>query len=343
MISPDYAGVSVLVTGGQGFLGSWLVERLLDAGARVVVPVRGVDRAQRFWSEGLHERCTVVTVDLRDREGLVQLIDEHAVDTVFHLAAQPIVSVANRSPLGTWESNVRAVYTLLDACRQRTAPGGSVRRIVVASSDHAYGAHQTLPLREDFAFRAQFPYDVSKACTDTIASSYAESYELPIATTRFANLFGGGDMNWSRIVPDTMRRLVAGQQPLIRSDGTPERDYIYVEDAVEAYLTLAEALNDRAHWGRAWNAGNGRGVPVLELVRRMIAVSGRDVEPDIRGSAAPAGEIDRQYLDSTRIRTELGWAPRWDLDAALGRTYAWYRERLQAGQSADGVTAGTRS
>jgi CDP-glucose 4,6-dehydratase len=316
----------VLVTGGQGFVGAWLCERLLDAGATVVVPVRGIDPAARFWTEGVGPRCTVVRADLRDRDGIARLLEQHAIGTVFHLAAQPIVGVANRSPLGTWESNIRATYALLDACRLRRE---SVRRIVIASSDHCYGSQPVLPLREDMGFNAQFPYDVSKACTDMIAASYARSAGLPVGIMRLANIYGGGDLNWSRIVPDVARALIAGRPPVIRSDGSPERDYVYIDDAVDAYLTLAAAVADARHWGRAWNAGNGRGVAVLEMAERLIAISGRDLEPQVRGVAVPAAEIDRQYLDSTAIRTELGWTPRWSLDDGLAKAYQWY-ERLLA-------------
>jgi CDP-glucose 4,6-dehydratase len=332
---PVIEGSPTLVTGGQGFIGAWLSERLAAGGAHVVVPVRGIDPAARFWAEGIAERCTVVRTELSDRGALERLLDEHSIEVVYHLAAQPIVGVANRSPYGTWESNVRGTYTVLDACRARIAAGAGPRRIVVASSDHCYGDHDELPFREDFPFRAEFPYDVSKACTDMIAQSYARSLGLPIAVMRLANVYGGGDLNWSRIVPDTARALVEGRRPAIRSDGSPERDYVYVEDAVDAYLTLAGSLDDERRWGRAWNAGNGRGVSVLELVQRLIAASGRATEPDIQGHAVPVAEIQRQYLDATAIRTELGWEPRWDLDRGLAAAFGWY-ERLLAGAVAVG-------
>jgi CDP-glucose 4,6-dehydratase len=329
MSGPAIDRSPTLVTGGQGFIGAWLAERLAAGGAHVVVPVRGVDPAARFWAEGIAERCTVVRADLGDRDGLVRLLDEHGIEVVFHLAAQPIVGVANRSPYGTWESNVRGSYSLLDACRVVRARGAGPRRIVIASSDHCYGDHDELPFREDFGFNAAFPYDVSKACTDLIAQSYARSLGLPIAVMRLANVYGGGDLNWSRIVPDTARSLALGRTPVIRSDGSPERDYVYVEDAVDAYLTLAASLDDERFWGRAWNAGHGRGVPVVELVRRLIAASGRDAEPDVRGRAVPVAEIQRQYLDASAIRAELGWEPRWDLDRGLGATYRWYEAVLR--------------
>jgi CDP-glucose 4,6-dehydratase len=199
---------------------------------------------------------------------------------------------------------------------------------VVASSDKAYGAHDELPYREDFALQPSYPYDVSKAATDLIARSYAAAFGMPVAVTRLANVYGPGDVNWARVVPDTARALVRGERPVIRSDGTPERDYLYVEDAVEAYLAVAASLDDAANHGRAWNAGSGEPHSVLEIVTRLIEVSGRDVEPDIQGTGVPHGEIDRQYLDSTAIREGLGWAPKWDLDAGLRATWEWYERTL---------------
>jgi CDP-glucose 4,6-dehydratase len=322
-----YAGVTVLVTGAQGFKGAWLAERLLDEGAHVVVTRRDVPPDSRFRTEGIEARCSVVDANILDYDRIHRLVREHEVRAVFHLAAQPIVGVAHRSPLSTFDSNVRGPYTLLEACRAASEDGHRLDRIVVASSDHAYGAGHELPYREDVPLAAAYPYDVSKACADVIARSYATTYELPVAVTRIANCFGGGDRNWSRIVPDTTRALIRGERPVIRSDGTPERDYLYVEDAVSAYLTVGASLDDRAMWGRAWNAGLGRPISVLELVRLLIAASGRDVEPLILGTGAPR-EIDRQWPDSTAIREELGWRPRWDLDAALSATYEWYERAL---------------
>ena len=285
---------------------------------------RDVDPGARFRREGIEERCTLALADLTDHDALVRVMNEHEVEDVFHLAAQAVVGHANRSPLGSWEANVRGTYTLLEACRTL----GSVRRVVVASSDKAYGAHDQLPYREDFALQPRHPYDVSKACTDLIARSYAHAYGLPLAVTRLANVYGPGDLNWSRIVPDTARALVRGERPRVRSDGSAERDYIYIEDAVEAYLAVTASLDRPELAGRAWNAGWGRPVSVLEVVRTLIDVSGVDVEPDIRGEGTPAGEIPRQYLDSSAIRAELGWEPRWELDRGLRATWDWYRAYL---------------
>jgi CDP-glucose 4,6-dehydratase len=245
---------------------------------------------------------------------------------VYHLAAQTQVGKAYRSPLVTWETNIRGTYLLMEAVREHD-PG---TRVVVASSDKAYGAHDDLPYREDFALQPSYPYDVSKAATDMIARSYAVTYDMPVAVTRLANVYGPGDVNWSRLVPETARALVRGQRPVIRSDGTPERDYIYVDDAADAYLAVTASLDDQANWGRAWNAGSGEAHSALEVVERLIAISGRELEPDIQGTGVPHAEIDRQFLDSTAIRSELGWAPQWDLDSGLRAAWDWYERTLSA-------------
>jgi CDP-glucose 4,6-dehydratase len=316
----------VLVTGAQGFIGSWLVARLLEQGARVVVPRRDVPRLSRFRLDGLEARCEVVQADLLAYDELVRLVNEHDVRAVFHLAAQAIVGIANRSPHSTFESNVRGTYNLLEACRATGVSGDPVERIVVASSDKAYGATDDLPYREQSSLDARYPYDVSKACADMIARSYAASYELPVAVTRLSNVYGGGDFNFSRIVPDTVRALVEGRRPVIRSDGIPRRDYLYAADAVDAYLAVAASLPERR--GRAWNAGPDAPVTVLDLVERLIAVAGADVEPEIRGSGTPSGEIADQHLDSSAIREELGWRAGWELDRGLRATWEWYRDAL---------------
>jgi CDP-glucose 4,6-dehydratase len=322
----DWSGESVLVTGAQGFIGSWLSERLLDEGARVVAPRRDIPALSRFRLNGLEQRCDVVQADLLDYDSLVRLINEYDVAAVFHLAAQTIVGTAHRSPHSTFESNVRGTYNLLEACRATGVVGDPVERIVVASSDKAYGAHEELPYREDLPLQATYPYDVSKACTDMIARSYAATYELPVAVTRLANVYGGGDVNFSRIVPDTARALVAGDRPVIRSDGTPERDYLHASDAVEAYLAVADSLPRLR--GRAWNVGPGEPISVLDISTRLIGVSGKDLEPDIQGTGTPTGEIDRQHLDSTRIREELDWRPQVDLGEGLSEAWSWYERVL---------------
>jgi CDP-glucose 4,6-dehydratase len=324
-VTEGWRKASVLVTGAQGFVGCRLAERLLDEGARVVTLRRDDHAESRFRLEGIDARCDVVQADLVDREALMRALNEHGVGTVFHLAAQTQVGIANRSPFSTWEANVRGTYTLLDAAREL----GRLDALVVASSDKAYGSHAQLPYTESSALQPTYPYDVSKAATDLIARSYAHTYDMPVAVTRLANVYGPGDVNWARIVPDVSRSLVRGEPPVLRSDGTPERDFIHVDDAVDAYLAIGASLARPELRGRAWNAGAGEPVAVLEVVRRLIEASGRDVEPDIRGQGTPHGEIDRQWLDSTAIREELGWEPRRGLAEGLAETYGWYERFLR--------------
>ena len=302
-------------------IGCALVERLLERGEEVAVLSRSDLVGSRFDSEGLRERCILVEGDLTSLDGALA---EHRPEAVYHLAAQTQVGDAYRSPLHTWETNIRGTYLLMEAVRSHDPS----THVVVASSDKAYGSHEELPYREGFALKPSYPYDVSKAATDMIARSYAVTYDMPVAVTRLANVYGPGDVNWARLVPDTARALLRGERPVIRSDGTPERDYIYVEDAADAYLAVAGSLSDRANWGRAWNAGSGEPHAVLEVVERLIEISGRDVEPDVQGTGVPHGEIDRQFLDSTAIRTELGWSPQWDLDSGLRAAWDWYERTL---------------
>ena len=304
-------------------IGCALVEKLLARGEPVIALSRSDLVGSRFDTEGLRERCTLVEAELTDRPAIRRALDDHRVDTVVHLAAQTQVYKANRAPLETWETNVRGTYTLLEALREH----GNVERIVVASSDKAYGAHRDLPYREGSALQASYPYDVSKAATDMIARSYAATYGMPIAVTRLANVYGPGDVNWARVIPDTARALVRGKRPVIRSDGTPERDYIYVEDAADAYLTVISSLDDPTRQGRVWNAGSGRPRSVLEVVNLLIEISGHDVEPEIQGSSL-TGELDRQFLDSSAIREELGWTPKWDMERGLRAALAWYQRTL---------------
>jgi CDP-glucose 4,6-dehydratase len=320
-----WAGTRVLFTGAQGFIGSWVVEQLLDEGAEVFVLDRPPAELSRFRLRGLHERCTAVQADLLDVASLCTTIDERGVEAVFHLAATAIVGSATTSPLGTYEVNVRGTWSLLEACRTAGEPP---KRIVVASTDKAYGAHEDLPYSEGHALQPRYTYDASKACADIIARSYTHTFGLPVAVTRFANVFGGGDVNFSRLVPGVARALLAGERPVIRSNGLMERDFLYAEDAVTAYLTVARSLEDPALHGRAWNAGIGRPVTVLEVVGRLIAVAGLEVEPDVRGRGTPHGELARQWLDCSAISQELGWEPVWDLERGLEATYRWYAEEL---------------
>lgn len=317
------------MTGAYGLLGSWLVRALVERGDRVTVLRRDWTPRSALLLDGVEEAVEVVHGDLNEPGLIARALAEHEIDTVFHLAAQTIVGTANRSPVSTFESNIRGTWTLLEACRLHGA-----ERVVVAASDKAYGASDRLPYREDHPLDPRHPYDVSKAATDMIARSYWHTYGLPVAVTRFANLYGGGDLNRSRLIPEAVTAVLAGRAPVIRSDGSPERDFLYVEDAVDAYLRIAEALDDpdpaRGARGEAFNAGGGRPYAVRDVVARICALADADVEPDIRGSGTPAGEIDRQWVDATKLRERTGWEPRVSLDEGLRQTLAWYREHPTA-------------
>ena len=315
----------MLFTGAQGFIGSWVAERLLDEGARVFVLDRPTPELSRYRMRGLHERCTAVPAELMDERSLRAAIERWGIEAVFHLAATAIVGSATASPLRTYEVNVRGTWNLLEACRSARNPP---RRIVVASTDKAYGVHEQLPCGEEHALQPRYPYDASKACADIIARSYAHTFALPVAITRFANVFGGGDVNFTRLVPGTIRALLAGERPVIRSGGRMRREFLYAEDAVDAYLAVADSLERPELHGRAWNAGIGYPVTVLELVRQLIAVAGVELEPDIRGSGTPHGELDSQWLDCSAIAAQLGWTPAWELRRALEETYCWYEQEL---------------
>jgi CDP-glucose 4,6-dehydratase len=325
-MSDFWSGKSVFVTGAGGFVGSWLAKELLDRGARVSLLMSNEDRQRDpRWNVGLfglRDRAELVWGDLVDLPVLERALAEHEVEAVFHLAAQAIVGVANASPVGTFESNVRGTWNLLDAART----SGRVERIVVASSDKAYGDQDELPYREDFPLSGIYPYDASKACTDIVARSYARTYGLPVAVTRMANIYGGGDWNFSRVVPGTLRSVLLGENPIVRSDGTPVRDYLYVEDAVDAYLTLAERLPDDAVRGEAFNFGTNSPISVIDLVWQIVSLSGTDdLEPDILSPGKLHGEIDRQYLDSAKANAVLGWKAETPMADGLTAALDWYR------------------
>jgi CDP-glucose 4,6-dehydratase len=331
----DWTGRRVLVTGAQGFIGSWVAEQLLDEGAEVLVLARQPAELSRFRLRGLYDRCTPVSADLLDQPSLRRAIDQHGVGTVFHLAGASIVGSAPLHPLTTYEVNVRGTWNLLEACRVASEP---LERIVVASTDKAYGAREDLPYREEYALEPRYPYDVSKACADIIARSYAHTFGLPVAVTRFANVFGGGDFNFSRLIPGTVKALLAGEPPEIRSDGLMERDFLYAEDAASAYLVVAASVDRPELRGHAWNASIGRPVTVLEVVRWLTDIAGLGLEPVVRGKGPPRGELPRQWLDSSAIRGELGWTPAWDLERGLEATYHWYARELP--QLLAGVSSG---
>ncbi|MBI3073166.1 MAG: GDP-mannose 4,6-dehydratase [Deltaproteobacteria bacterium] len=316
----------VFVTGATGIVGSWLCRRLLDDGAYVVVLVRDFDPQSDLMRSGLVQRCNVVQGALEDYGAVERAIAGHDIDSVFHLGAQTIVGTALRSPLATFESNIRGSYHLLEACRVQR---GLVQRVVVASSDKAYGESDVLPYVEDMPLQGRHPYDVSKSCTDLLALTYANTYEVPVSVARCGNIYGGGDLNWSRIVPGTILSALEGKRPVLRSDGSYTRDYIYVEDVVDAYICLAEATADGPARGQAFNFGPGRGIDVLGITNATLRAVGRDdLEPIILNEAK--AEIRHQVLDSTKARTKLGWTPRFTLEEGLRRTVLWYQDFLAA-------------
>lgn len=319
-------GVSI-VTGARGFVGGWLAKALLDRDETVVAfdRRRVTEKPSAIGMLGIERDLVQVEADLCDANEVKRALADNGVDTVFHLAAETIVSTVQASPVQGFESNVRGTWTLLQTCREL-----GIQRVVVASSDKAYGAHEELPYREDFPLQPTAPYEASKAAADLIARSYWHSYGLPVAVTRFANIYGGGDLNFSRLIPEAVSAALDGRPPVLRSDGSPERDFLYVEDATSAYLALADNLHRADVRGEAFNAGGGRAYPVLEVVRTIARLADTGVEPEIRGSGNPEGEIDRQYVDPSKLRETLGWEPEVGLEEGLQRTIDWYREHPEA-------------
>jgi CDP-glucose 4,6-dehydratase len=309
-----------LVTGGYGFAGAWLSKTLLGEGAAVTVFDRQDPPVSGLALHGIESDVNVVNGDLRDGELLSKEIGGGDYDAVFHLAAVTIVGEAIGAPVATFEVNVQGTWNLLEACRE-----GGVAAVVVASSDKAYGAHETLPYREDFALQPSHPYEASKAAADVISRSYWPAYGLPVAVTRFANLYGGGDMNFSRLIPETATAVLDGRPPVIRSDGSPIRDFLYIEDCAAAYLAIAASLHEGdAARGQAFNAGGGRPFSVREVVELICELGPTDVEPDFQGEGNPEGEIDKQYVDPAKIEEVVGWKPQIDLREGLRRTIEWY-------------------
>ena len=317
------------VTGGTGLVGSWLVRRLVEAGADVVCLVRDWVPQSELVRTHWIEQVKVVRGDIRDREQLERSLGEYEIDTVIHLAAQTIVTIANRNPLSTFETNVAGTWNLMEACRRSP----KVKQVVVASSDKAYGDQEKLPYDENTPLQGQHPYDVSKSAADLIAHSYAISFETPVVITRCGNFYGGGDLNWNRIVPGTIRSVLRGQPPVIRSDGQFVRDYFYVEDGAAVYMLLAEQLaNHPEYRGEAFNFSYGSQVTVLALVERILKRMKSDLQPLILNEAS--NEIRKQTLNADKARQKLGWRPLFSLDEGLDRTITWYREFLaEPGQS----------
>ncbi|CAN5346031.1 GDP-mannose 4,6-dehydratase [soil metagenome] len=319
-MSSFWRGRNAFVTGATGFVGANLTKELVEREANVICLRRDETQPNSLDLLGLRENVTIVDGSVENLEIVSRILNEYEIDAVFHLAAQALVGAANRSPLSTFESNIRGTYILLEACRVNE----TVKRVVVASSDKAYGSHSQLPYTEDLALNGLFPYDVSKTCTDILARSFANSFGLPVAITRSANIYGPADTNMSRIIPGTITSLMKGERPIIRSDGTPIRDFIFTSDIVEGYLLLAEGI-DRAKGG-AFNFGSGDPVSMLDLVDRIIRLMGKEeqLEPDIMLTTKIEKEIDAQYLDSQKVRDRFDWEPLVTLDEGLKETIEWY-------------------
>ena len=309
------------VTGGTGLVGNWLVQRLIKAGADIVCLVRDWVPQSELVRSRLIEQVKVVRGDIRERDTLERILGEYEIDTVIHLAAQTIVTIANRNPVSTFETNIGGTWNLLEACRRSP----KVKQIVVASSDKAYGDQQSLPYDENTPLQGQHPYDVSKSAADLIAYTYAKSFDLPIAITRCGNFYGGGDLNWNRIIPGTIRSILRGQRPIIRSDGNYIRDYFYVEDGAAVYMLLAEQLAARPEIkGQAYNFSNEIQVTVHEIVERILKMMSSQLIPNICNESS--NEIRHQYLSAEKARRELGWKPMFNLDEGLQKTIDWYKD-----------------
>jgi CDP-glucose 4,6-dehydratase len=309
------------VTGGTGLLGSWLVQRLIAAGADIVCLVRDWIPQSELVRTGLIERIKIVRGDVREQATLERILGEYEIDTVFHLAAQTIVTIANRNPISTFESNIAGTWNLMEACRRSP----TVKQIVIASSDKAYGDHTALPYTEELPLQGCHPYDVSKACADLIAQTYAVTYELPVVITRCGNFYGGGDLNWNRIIPGTIRSVLRRHRPVIRSDGTYIRDYFYVEDGAAAYMLLAEQLaNQPKITGQAYNFSNEIQLTVSQIVEKILFLMKSNLQADILNEVS--NEIPHQYLSAAKARTQLNWRPLFTLDQGLEQTIAWYKD-----------------
>jgi len=311
----------VFVTGSTGLVGSWLVRRLLGLGAEVVCLMRDWVPQSELVRARLMDQVKIVRGDVRDQELLERILGEYEIRSVFHLAAQTTVGVANRNPVSTLDVNIRGTWALLEACRRSP----TVKQIVMASSDKAYAERAALPYTESAPLQGQYPYDASKSCADLIGQMYAKTYELPVCITRCGNFYGGGDLNWNRIVPGTIRSTLRGERPVIRSDGSYVRDYFYVEDGAAVYTLLAEQLEARPELcGEAFNFSNELRITVLELVEKILAAMGSNLKPDVRNEAS--NEAKSQYLDASKARQVLNWSPSFTLETGLQATIRWYEQ-----------------
>mgnify|MGYP001562541284 FL=1 len=323
MAEMNWKGMDVLVTGADGFIGSHIAKVLADKRANVTTIVRDVKKTSNLDVLNLRNKVNIIHGDLVNFHDCERTINEYDIQFVFHIAAQAIVGPANRSPLSTFESNIKGTWNILEACRLSK----TVKGLIVASSDKAYGQQKKLPYTEESPLNGYYPYDASKACAEILARCYYMTYNLPLAITRNANTYGPADMNMSRIIPDVITTILRGEQPVIRSDGTPERDYMYIKDAVSAYLTLAENLHRKEIVGQAFNFGTSKPISVIDLYNKIIRLMGKNTKPKILGEAK--NEIDRQYLAIDKVKKILKWQPKYTIDQGLKETIEWYRQNYQ--------------
>ncbi|MDB1931997.1 MULTISPECIES: GDP-mannose 4,6-dehydratase [Clostridium] len=323
MVSTFWNNKNVFITGGTGFLGSYLVKKLVNYGANVTILVRDYIPQSNIYRGEEYKKVNVVHGTLEDYLLIERTLGEYEIDTVFHLAAQAIVGVANRNPLGTFKSNIEGTWNILEAARKSPL----IKRVIVASSDKAYGDQEKLPYDENMPLQGKHPYDVSKSCADLIAQTYYETYKLPVCITRCGNLYGGGDLNFNRIIPQSIQSILNNKAPVIRSDGSFIRDYFYIEDAVDAYINLAEKVVELNLGGQAFNFSNEIQLTVLELVNKILKIMGSCMKPIILNQGS--NEIIHQYLSAKKARTVLGWSPNYTIDEGLSKTIEWYKDFLK--------------
>src|SRR3989338_3730181 len=316
----NWKNLPVLVTGADVFIGSWIAKELIEQGAEVYTIVRDIKKQSNLDVLNLRNKINIVHGDLANFDVCNSVLKEYKIVICFHIAAQAIVGIANDSPLSTFESNIKGTWNILEAARLSKF----IKGVIVASSDKAYGVQKRLPYTEESPLLGLYPYDASKACADILSRSYFSTYGLPVAVTRNANTYGGGDLNFSRIIPDAIYSLLEGKQLIIRSDGTPERDYMYVKDAADGYLTLAENLDRKEVQGQAFNFGTGKPISVLNLFDKIAELTGKkDIKPKVLGQAK--NEIDRQFLATDKVKKMLNWQPKYSLDEGLKETIEWYK------------------
>ncbi|MDB1944698.1 GDP-mannose 4,6-dehydratase [Clostridium tertium] len=323
MVSKFWNNKNVFVTGGTGFLGSYLVKKLVNYGSNVTILVRDYIPQSNIYIGEEYKKVNVVHGALEDYLLIERTLGEYEIDTVFHLAAQAIVGVANRNPLGTFTSNIQGTWNILEAARRSPL----IKQVIVASSDKAYGDQEKLPYDENMPLQGKHPYDVSKSCADLIAQTYYETYKLPVCITRCGNLYGGGDLNFNRIIPQSIQSILNNEAPVIRSDGSFIRDYFYIEDAVDAYIKLAEKVVELNLGGQAFNFSNEIQLTVLELVNKILKIMGSDIKPIILNQGS--NEIIHQYLSAKKARTVLGWSPNYTIDEGISKTIEWYKDFLK--------------